>query len=60
MEKQFALMHERPDLVIATPGRFVHLGVSLLFKFRQFNFLAGNLNVFLVFTDSFISAWKWG
>lgn len=32
MEKQFALMHENPDVVIATPGRFVHLCVEMGLK----------------------------
>jgi len=32
MEKQFALMHERPDVVIATPGRFVHVCVEMALR----------------------------
>ena len=32
MEKQFSAMHENPDIVIATPGRFVHLCVEMGLK----------------------------
>ena len=32
MEKQFSFMHENPDIVIATPGRFVHLCVEMGLK----------------------------
>lgn len=32
MERQFAAMHENPDIVIATPGRFVHLCVEMGLK----------------------------
>jgi ATP-dependent RNA helicase DDX54/DBP10 len=29
MEKQFSLMHENPDIIVATPGRLVHLCVEM-------------------------------
>ena len=35
MEKQFSAMHENPDIVIATPGRFVHLCVEMGLKLNS-------------------------
>lgn len=32
MEGQFAAMHENPDIIIATPGRFIHLSVEMELK----------------------------
>ena len=32
MEKQFATIHENPDIILATPGRFVHLSVEMGLK----------------------------
>eukprot|EP00731_Ephydatia_muelleri_P010952 Em0005g1538a len=32
MEDQFAAMHENPDIIIATPGRFIHLSVEMELK----------------------------
>ena len=39
MEKQFALMHENPDVVIATPGRFVHLCVEMGLKMEAVEYV---------------------
>jgi ATP-dependent RNA helicase DDX54/DBP10 len=32
MDAQFQAMHEKPDVVIATPGRFMHLCVEMEMK----------------------------
>ncbi len=32
MESQFAALHDKPDVVVATPGRFMHLCVEMEFK----------------------------
>merc|ERR1719510_629414 len=39
MEKQFALMHENPDIVIATPGRLVHLCVEMELKLEAVQYV---------------------
>ena len=36
MEAQFAAMHENPDVIIATPGRFAHLCVEMGLKLKVF------------------------
>jgi len=32
MEAQFSTMHSAPDIVVATPGRFLHLCVEMSLK----------------------------
>ena len=32
MENQFAALHDKPDVIVATPGRFMHLCVEMEFK----------------------------
>ncbi|ODN02763.1 ATP-dependent RNA helicase DDX54 [Orchesella cincta] len=32
MESQFQIMHDKPDIVVATPGRFMHLCVEMELK----------------------------
>ncbi len=39
MERQFAAMHENPDIVIATPGRFVHLCVEMGLKLSAIEYV---------------------
>ena len=39
MEKQFALMHENPDVIIATPGRFVHVCVEMGLKLNSVEYV---------------------
>merc|ERR1719510_892624 len=39
MEKQFSLMHENPDIVIATPGRLVHLCVEMELKLEAVQYV---------------------
>ena len=36
MEAQFATMHEIPDIIIATPGRFAHLCVEMELKLKVY------------------------
>lgn len=39
MDDQFAAMHENPDIVIATPGRFVHLSVEMGLKLSSVEYV---------------------
>lgn len=39
MERQFAAMHENPDIVVATPGRFVHLCVEMGLKLQHVQYV---------------------
>ena len=39
MEKQFSAMHENPDIIIATPGRFVHLCVEMGLKLNGIEYV---------------------
>ena len=39
MEKQFSKMHDNPDIVIATPGRFVHLCVEMGLKLNAIQYV---------------------
>ncbi|KPM06342.1 ATP-dependent RNA helicase DDX54-like protein 1 [Sarcoptes scabiei] len=35
MERQFAKIHENPDIIIATPGRLLHIAVEMNLKFSK-------------------------
>ena len=35
LEKQFARIHENPDIIIATPGRLLHLTIEMNLKFNS-------------------------
>ncbi|KAI0241744.1 ATP-dependent RNA helicase DDX54 [Lamellibrachia satsuma] len=39
MEDQFAAIHENPDIVIATPGRFMHVLVEMGMKLSQVEYV---------------------
>lgn len=39
MEKQFARIHENPDIIVATPGRLLHLAVEMNLKFSNVQFV---------------------
>ena len=39
MEAQFAAIHESPDIVIATPGRFAHLCIEMELKLREIEYV---------------------
>ncbi|XP_046459761.1 ATP-dependent RNA helicase DDX54-like isoform X2 [Daphnia pulex] len=39
MEAQFAAMHEIPDIIIATPGRFAHLCVEMELKLKEIEYV---------------------
>merc|ERR1719464_5895 len=39
MEKQFSAMHENPDIIIATPGRFVHVCVEMGLKLESIEYV---------------------
>ena len=39
MEKQFAQMHSNPDIVVATSGRLVHLGVEMNLKMDNIQYV---------------------
>jgi ATP-dependent RNA helicase DDX54/DBP10 len=53
MEAQFAAMHEIPDIIIATPGRFAHLCVEMELKLKVCYFFNVYKNV-LLFHDNLI------
>ena len=39
MEKQFAALHENPDVIFATPGRFVHLCLEMGLKLNSVEYI---------------------
>ena len=39
IEKQFAAIHENPDVIFATPGRFVHLCLEMGLKLNSVEFV---------------------
>jgi len=39
IEKQFAALHDNPDVIFATPGRFVHLCVEMNLKLSQVEYV---------------------
>lgn len=39
MEKQFAAIHENPDVIFATPGRFVHLCLEMGLKLNSVEYV---------------------
>ncbi|XP_049722832.1 ATP-dependent RNA helicase DDX54 isoform X1 [Elephas maximus indicus] len=39
MEDQFAALHENPDIIIATPGRLVHVAVEMSLKLQSMEYV---------------------
>lgn len=39
MEAQFSIMHSAPDIVVATPGRFLHLCVEMTLKLPNIQYV---------------------
>jgi len=39
IEKQFAAIHENPDIIFATPGRFVHLCIEMGLKMKEIEYV---------------------
>lgn len=39
MEAQFSTMHSAPDIVVATPGRFLHLCVEMSLKLPNIQYV---------------------
>ncbi|GAB1290103.1 ATP-dependent RNA helicase DDX54 [Apodemus speciosus] len=39
MEEQFAALHENPDVIIATPGRLVHVAVEMNLKLQSVEYV---------------------
>ncbi|KAF7238441.1 ATP-dependent RNA helicase DDX54 [Varanus komodoensis] len=39
MEDQFAALHENPDIIIATPGRLVHVAVEMKLKLQSVEYV---------------------
>lgn len=39
MENQFTAMHGNPDIIVATPGRFLHLCVEMDLKLDSVEYL---------------------
>ena len=54
MEAQFSAMHEIPDIIIATPGRFAHLCVEMELKLKVTSFFPRPFQIhsFLIFFPS--------
>lgn len=39
MESQFSALHSNPDLVVATPGRFLHVCVEMKLKLNSVEYI---------------------
>ena len=39
MEEQFAALHESPDVIIATPGRFMHVVMEMDLKLQHIEYV---------------------
>lgn len=39
MEAQFSIMHSTPDIIVATPGRFLHLCVEMSLKLPNIQYV---------------------
>ena len=39
MESQFSSIHGNPDIVVATPGRFLHLCVEMQLKLNSIRYV---------------------
>lgn len=39
MESQFSMIHGNPDIVVATPGRFLHICVQMALKLNSMEYV---------------------
>lgn len=39
MDHQFSLMHSSPDIIVATPGRFLHICVEMELKLNSVDYV---------------------
>lgn len=39
METQFSAIHNNPDIIVATPGRFLHICVEMELKLNKIEYI---------------------
>lgn len=39
METQFSALHDKPDIVVATPGRFLHICVEMDLSLKDVQYI---------------------
>lgn len=52
MESQFSLIHNVPDIIVATPGRFLHICVEMCLKLHSIEYVVFDEADRLVFNEN--------